>query len=429
MIFSRQFLLVTWATVTSMMFGTSALASGITNPNQFTGNDTERIQAAIRVAAETHSNKIVIPAENSNGKNYWLIDSAILLPSDMTVILENCTLRMSNTSRDNMFRSDNVGEGIESPQWNRNINLVGIGQVLLKGAENPRSTGDAAREQTLDPAFEMEKGNWRVSYGSDAGKIGEKHTGDWRNILILIAYVDGFTMRNLAVEDTHSWAISFERTINAQIDDIRLNNRDELEIDGRKVAVSNKDGINLRQGCKYFRINNITGYTGDDFIALSNLGSGPDNPAKSGDITSHMVTAATWFGPEDDIEHVSISNIHCANRYRAVAIRATDQKGIHHVHIDGLNYTAIDGKHEAILLGGQGYGPPSLPGKINNIYAMNINGSGLCLVRVEAPVTDCAILNGIYTGDGEEAIWYTIDKHVVSNLQIDNIVHRKSSKN
>ena len=94
-------------------------------PNQFEGNDTERIQAAVNKAACT-TGKVVIPANNSNGTHIWLLDSAVLLPSNITVILENCTVQLSDSCRDNMFRSDNVGLGVTDPEWNRNISIIGI---------------------------------------------------------------------------------------------------------------------------------------------------------------------------------------------------------------------------------------------------------------------------------------------------------------
>ncbi len=135
-------------------------------PNDFTGSDTQRIEAAIGAARETTAKVVVIPKENSNGTGCWIIERAILLPSNTTLILDNCTVQLSDSCRDNMFRSDNVGIGILQPEWNHHIHIIGIGDVHLKGADNPRSTGDAYRSLTLTPETET---NWRVSYGSDAG--------------------------------------------------------------------------------------------------------------------------------------------------------------------------------------------------------------------------------------------------------------------
>ncbi len=388
-------------------------------PNDFKGSDAERIQAAVNAAKETTC-KVVIPKRNSNGSNSWIIDRAILLPSNMTIILDNCMIQLSDSCRDNMFRSDNVGIGITDPVWNHNISIAGIGHVLLKGADNPRSTGDAYRTLTLTP----EKG--RVSYGSDAGKKGMKQKGDWRNNLIQIAYVDGFNLKNVNIENSHAWAISFERTRNVEISDIRFNNPELILINGIQKKAYNKDGINLRHGCKYFRINNITGINGDDLIALSSLDVDPFYHT-NGDVNSYQVTSTKWAGPEDDTEQIFITN--CQTNYTGVAIRASDNASIHHVYINGIitkvrpdTPAPYGGSPYTLLVGGKGYGSDSGQAKINNIYAMNLIGDGRSLILVESPIADCAFMNGIYTGNAPTAITYTIDKTKTKNIMEVNLV-------
>lgn len=401
-----------------------AYAATVITPNDFTGSDIERIQAAINAAKNT-THKIVIPPGNSNGTNLWKIDSAILLPGNMTVILDNCIIQLSDSCRDNMFRSDNVGIGITNPVWNHNISIVGIGEVILRGADNPRSTGDAYRTLTLAP--EKEK-NWRVSYGSDAGKKGRKQKGDWRNNLIQIAYVDGFTLKNIKIENSHAWAISFERTHNATLSDIRFHNPEITLINGVKKKVYNKDGINLRHGCKYFRINNITGINGDDLIALSSLDADPYYHT-NGDVNSYQTTSTKWNGPEDDTEQVFITN--CQTDYTGVAIRASDSAGIHHVYVNGVITKArpdiptpygLSRSPYTLLVGGGGYGQASIPGKINNIYAMNLMGDGKSLILIESPIANCQFVNGIYTGSAQDPIVYTIDKTRTKNVGAVNLV-------
>ncbi len=411
--------LIHWCIVFIILMLGSCAEQDIT-PNQFKGNDIQRIRSAIEAAKET-TRKVTIPSSNANGTNLWILDSVILIPGNMTLILDNCTIQLSDQCRDNMFRSDNVGAGITDPVRVENISIIGIGDVILKGANNPRATGDGARTLTLNPQNEKEKGNWRVSYGSDAGKEGKKQKGDWRNIMILMAYVDGFKLENVNIENSHAWAVSFERVKNADISDVRINNPEEINIDGRKVLVSNKDGINLRHGCKNFRIDNISGRTGDDFVALSSLDTGAEGH-DNGNLNSTMVTSRKWGGPDDDTEEVVITNIACQTKYRGVAIRASDSASIHDVYIDGLICREWDGHTNSILIGGIGYGKPSHPGKINNIYATNIIGSGRSLILIEAAIADCSFTNGIYTGDGDEIITYKIDKAKTSNIVSQNLI-------
>jgi hypothetical protein len=385
--------------------------TGDITPNDFKGSDIERIQAAINAAQKT-THKIVIPQRNSNGTNIWKIDSAILLPGNMTIILDNCIIQLSDSCRDNMFRSDNVGIGTTHVSWNKDISIIGVGEAVLKGADNPRSTGDGARTLVLVPQVR------RVSYGSDAGKEGRKQKGDWRNIMILMAYVDGFNLQNVTIENSHAWAVSFERTLNAYISDVRFNLPEEQIVNGNSIIVHNRDGIDLRQGCKYFRINNISGNTEDDFIALSNLGTvNPEH--RIGDLNSTMITAAGWHGPQDDIEQITITNITCESNTRAIAIRATDSAGVHHVYINGV---IAKTRFNNMLIGGKGYGKPSLPEMINNIFAMNLIGDGSALILIESPIANCEFMNGTFTGSGTDVIHYGIDKSETRKVGETNLI-------
>lgn len=416
--------LIHWIVLLNFLFLESCLQSNnkanlnkeIT-PNLFKGSDTQRIQAAVDAAAGT-TGKIIIPAINSNGTNIWVLDSAILLPGNITIILDNCTLQLSNQCRDNMFRSDNVGVGITEPVWNKNINIIGIGDVYLKGADDPRATGDGARTLTTDPETEKQKGNWRVSYGSDAGKEGLKQKGDWRNIMILMAYIDGFKLENVTIENAHAWAVSFERTINADISDIHFNCPEFQNMNGKEVFVANRDGIDLRHGCKNFRIDNISGKTGDDFIALSTLGLHSEN-TEGGTLNSTMVTSRKWRGPEDDTENIYITNIVCESSTRAIAIRANDVASTNNVYINGVIFK---GGYNTMLVGGRGYGNDSQPGKINNIHAMNMTGDGRSLIQIEEAIADCSFINGLYRGDGEHIVLYNLEKSKTQNIVFQNLI-------
>ena len=116
----------------ALLLATAAAAEGFARgpvtPNDFAGSDTRRIRLAVEAAKGT-TNSVTIPRLNANGSTVWMIDSAILLPSGMTVILDNCTLQLSDSCRDNMFRSDNVGIGIADPAWNENIAIIGVGII------------------------------------------------------------------------------------------------------------------------------------------------------------------------------------------------------------------------------------------------------------------------------------------------------------
>ena len=172
--------------------------SHIENPNRYEGSDAQRIQQAVDAAVNA-SGHVVIPRENQgNGSQTWLLDEAIRLPSNVTVELDNCHIKLSDRCRDNFFRSANCGIGIAPIEPAENIHLIGRGRVILEGADHPRATGDSAKvlgERT---------------YATDAGVEGQTQKGDWRNIGVLMASVTNFSIQNIHFIDSHCWAISLE---------------------------------------------------------------------------------------------------------------------------------------------------------------------------------------------------------------------------
>ncbi|MEZ6074862.1 MAG: hypothetical protein R3C56_04045 [Pirellulaceae bacterium] len=186
--------------VVILTFGLLAAGSAVADvsPNDFQGSDVQRINQAIEVAA-ARGEPVVIPRINQSAdgeRDVWLLDSAILVRNDTYLELQNCHLKLSDRSRDNMIRSANCGMGITDIQRLSNVTIVGKGRVVLEGADRPRATGDSAK--TLG----------KRTYGIDAGVAGESQTGDWRNIGILLAYVDHFRIENVSIRDAHCWAIS-----------------------------------------------------------------------------------------------------------------------------------------------------------------------------------------------------------------------------
>src|SRR5690606_34896820 len=130
------------------------------------------IQQAVDAAAG--NGRVIIPRTNeSTNSQIWLLDEAIRLPSNVTVELDGCHLKLSDRCRDNFFRSANCGIGISPIERARNIHIIGRNGATLQGADHPRATGDSAK--TLGER----------TYGTDAGIDGETQKGDWRNIGVL----------------------------------------------------------------------------------------------------------------------------------------------------------------------------------------------------------------------------------------------------
>ena len=196
--------------------------------------DSDTIQNAID--NRSVDGVVVIPPRCSEAepeRDYWLLDKAILLPADTTIILQNCTIKLSDKCRDNFFRSANCGLGIEYPERIENIHIRGEGTCTLLGADHPRATGDGSKTLANPCPYNKEDiirlGKWKpeqwhdYSYGTDAGKEGESQYGDWRGIGILLANVEHFSVENLRIVDSHGWGISLEECANGRVSRIEFN--------------------------------------------------------------------------------------------------------------------------------------------------------------------------------------------------------------
>ena len=140
--------------------------------------------------------------------------------------------------------------------------------------------------------------------------------GDWRNIGILMAFVDNFSIQNVALKDSHCWAVSLERCAHGTLRDLDFASTETRMIDGVRQTILNQDGIDLRMGCHDILIENITGFTGDDLIALTAI---PKAGSIAGRTGSTMVSSCHDRGQgQDDIRHIIIRNVrgHCASGHR-----------------------------------------------------------------------------------------------------------------
>ncbi|MDD4109204.1 MAG: hypothetical protein PHH93_10850, partial [Prolixibacteraceae bacterium] len=68
------------------------------------------------------------------------------------------------------------------------------------------------------------------------------------------------------------------------------------------------------------------------------------------------------------------------------------------------------------------YGDPSLPGKINNIYAMNIIGGGRSLIHIEEAIANCSFVGGVFKGNTGQEVTYNIEKSETENVIFENIM-------
>ena len=203
--------------------------------------DSETLQKAVDLAASTGIGKVVIPRMNPRtGESVWIIDKTIYLPSDTTIILDNCHLRLEDDVRENIFRNSKAftAEGNTLEGEEHDIRIIGIGNAVLDGG---KPNGLCEQLHRDDP---------------------EKYPNMNVNLLIFMHNVRNFEVRGIKFIESRWWAVCFMFCRWGMIADLDFRMYGTLE---------NQDGVDLRIGCEYITIENITGITGDDTVALTAL--------------------------------------------------------------------------------------------------------------------------------------------------------------
>lgn len=384
-------------------------------PNEFAGSDIERINQAIEHARGTGV-KVVVPKENrtnSGASDIWLIDSAILLYSDTVLELNNCRIKLSDRSRDNIIRSANCGMGVRDIEPVRNVHIYGVGSAVLEGADRPRSTGDGGKRLG------------EHTYGTDAGVENESQTGDWRNIGILLAHVENFRIENLKIKDSHAWAISLERCKSGHVGNIEFDSLDGKEIDGSFRTFLNQDGLNIRAGSQNITIENLSGRAGDDLLALTNI-SREEGWTEPGSLNTTQVSGNRHTGAQDDIRNIYISNIrgYSSGGHNLIRLLNTRQGKLYNVFINGVNDTSPEGRpgHATVLIGSTRYGGPAPLGYTRNLFISNVRGASKSTVRIDGPLADSFITNIIHGMDEGGAVKYTTAPEQARNVLTSNLI-------
>lgn len=119
---------------------------------------------------------VIPPFNKERGENKWVIEKAIKLPSDISIVVDNAYMVMADGVFDNMFINENLrtDEGRKKSGTQKNITIEGIGNAVLSG------------------------GNYNGLSEAVSG------TGDYPHVsynnMILFAGVDSFTVKNLKVK-------------------------------------------------------------------------------------------------------------------------------------------------------------------------------------------------------------------------------------
>ena len=278
-------------------------------------SDSKSIQNAIDAAEKGPIRTVRIPrVSERTGREEWIIDKSLLLPSDVTVILDDCHLILKKGVYENIFRNKNMYTDISTkPEGKqRNIRIIGEGDAILDGGEG----------NDLTEATSMKDGRPSIRF----------------NNFILLHNVDGYVIENLSLVNLRWWAINQCCCTNGRLENLRFFNGD---------LIRNQDGIDVRLGCSHIYINNITGRLGDDVIALSAFAGGLERKR-------YLVE-----GMEPDIHDVTIKNVTADTNYSLVALRNTDGAKMYRISIENIRDA------------GGIYGPRSVVRIGENLYYVN----------------------------------------------------------
>ena len=248
------------------------------------------------------------------------IDKPVRIPSDFTLILENCHLRLADGSFTNIFvnehHSTEIGKTVSG--CDRNIKIIGRGEAILDGGEY-NGLSEKTHNKNGFPAI-------------------------WNNNMILFTNVENFEIRRIAARNQRWWALCFIYARNGRISDVDFCACDiGVREDGttyrglkrgfyKEALVKNADGIDLRVGCQNIVIENITGFTEDDTIALSALNGGLERT----------------FGVEGlptDLCNVEIRNIASSAYCSNVRLLSQGTYKVHDIYIEGVFDSSQNSPH------------------------------------------------------------------------------------
>lgn len=333
---------------------------------QFIKNGNAVIQSKIDETLTQGLGEVVITG------NYEICDT-VYLPSNVTLILRDCHLRMADNTFCNMFRNaDMKNDNRDFAKPDNNIRILGVGRAILDGGEyNGLCEGNSLKD-------------------------GMPHISN--NWLILFSNVENFEIDGIEVTNQRHWAITLYACRYGQIRNIKVL-ADYCRIDENgnmlkglrrdlyeQTRVKNADGIDIRVGCHDILIENVTGFSEDDTIAITSL---IDNFARE----------MRWT-EGDSIYNVSVKNIRssafCSN------VRLLNQGGtkLYNILIDGVfaqrNELYMDFQcGSAVKIGDERlYGSRhSIKDETFNISVNNVYGGGTSSLYLAGEITNINFAN------------------------------------
>lgn len=320
-------------------------------------NDSSTIQNAIDYAEKHGISTVVIPQFNPRtSESIWRIDEAILLPSAITVLLRNAHLRLELGVRANVFRNRNAwtefGKTLEGEQYG--IRILGEGNAVIDGGF-PNGLCEQFHRSRPDLYPHM-----------------------CVNLLLFLHNVRDFEVRGIRFVESRWWATCFMFCRYGHISDLDFRMYGNLE---------NQDGVDLRIGCEHITVENITGITGDDTVAMTAY------PNWNGFEKELWVTGKSF-----DIHDIIVRNV-TSSTHGCGLVRFLNCDGAKEYNITVENITdtgkAISGCGIIIGVGNDSFAPerPHTMGEFSNITIKNLKTCAQEALQICEPCQNLLVEN------------------------------------
>lgn len=356
------------------------------DPEILAETDSLSIQNAVDAALKTGLGRVVIPRYNKRtGACQWDVDKAIILDSNLEIVLDNCYIRQMDGSMDNVFRNHDdirIRKALEEEQ--HDIIIRGQGNAVIDGGE---LNGLNQETSCQDGRPNVEKNN-----------------------VIRLHNLRRFRLENFTILNQRWWAINLCHAEEGMISGLHIS----CGAEGR-----NLDGIDLRFGCNNITLQNLTGQSQDDFIALSAFRSKVS-------IDKYQVEGKSLDIHDIHIRNIAATSAECA----VIALRNQDGIKIYNVTMDGIydtitsqelavknpsfafragfdnnRYSSPKSPYAVIRIGQEGWirDTPCGPGDVHSIYVNNVRARCNVAIMLNMHIQNCYFGN-IYAANGANCV-------------------------
>ena len=327
------------------------------------GSDSARIQLAIEKAKAEGVDRVVIPRKTTP----WVIDETICIPSDLEILIDGAHLIMADDTYAQMFATENFLKKEKVQQ--KNIRIHGINGALLDG------------------------GKYNGLCEKNSLKDGRPHISC--NTMMMFYYTRDLHVHDLKIINQRYWGITnmfveyatyrdieFKADL-SRVDENGVHHPNQFPRNYNEVYIKNADGVDLRVGCNHITVENISGFTEDDTVALTALG-GFEKPYLP-------------EGKDTDIHDVTIRNI-ASDCYICSNVRLLCGRGnkLYNIDIDGvrdISQNPLYQTNASVRIGDVLYGEPSKLGDMHHITVKNVVSRGTSAVSICRPICDSKFEN------------------------------------